>query len=446
MRIVIAGAGDIGFHLARLLSDEQQDIVLIDHNADVLHYAATHLDVHVLQGDSASISVLEEAQINRTSLFLAMTTSEKNNLVSSILAKKMGARQTVARVSNVEYLTESQRNSFQELGIDSIICPTQLAAREIDRLIRQSNVTDLFAFEQGTLNLAGIVVDSKSRLINRTIEEVNQEQGEQSFRPIALQRSDHTILPRPETVIHRNDHIYFLSTDKRMKEVLGNFGKNPRKIRNVMVIGGDEVGFKTAQLLEDDYNVVIVERDKEQCKKLAAHLRRTLIVNGDPSNIDLLKEENLENMDAFVALTPNSETNILTSLLAEELGIHKTVALVDNVDYTRISQNIGVDTIINKKLIAANNVFRFVRKGNIAAITSLHGVDAEIIEFVLQKQNRLTKYPIKALHFPEQAIVAGIIRGEETIFPTGNTIMQKDDKVIVFAQHTAIPKVEKLFR
>ena len=446
MRIVIAGAGDIGFHLAKLLSDEQQDIVLIDTNPDVLHFATTHLDVFSVQGDSASIRVLEQAEVSRASLFLAMTTSEKNNLVSSILAKKMGARQTVARVSNQEYLTEAQRVSFQELGVDSIICPTQLAAHEIDRLIRQTSVTDLFNFEQGTLTLAGIVVDSHSPLANRHISDFAKEENELMFRPIALLRGRSTILPRPDTQILKNDHIYFISNAKNMKKVLGKFGKNPMKVRNVMIIGGGELGLKASQMLEEDYNVVIVESDKEQCKQLAAKLNSSLIVNGDPNNIELLKEENLVNMDAFVAITPNAETNILTSLLAEELGTPKTIALVDNVEYTRISQNIGVDTIINKKLIAANNVFRFVRKGNIEAITSLHGVDAEIIEFVLEKQNRLTRNPLKSLHFPDEAVIAGIIRGEETLFPDGNTVLEKGDKVIVFAQHTAIPKVEKLFR
>lgn len=445
MRIIIAGAGDIGFHLARLLSHEQQDIVLIDMDDEVLHYAATHLDVSTIAGDSASIKILEQAEVSKASLFLAMTTSEKNNLVSCILAKKMGAGQTVARVSNQEYLTDAQRESFCELGIDSIICPTQLAANEVIRLIDQTTVTDLFDFEEGRLTLAGVLIDSSSPVVNFTVGEIQERSG-QYFRPIAVQRGDKTIIPRENTVIYRKDHLYFLTTRKQIQEVLQLVGKSPVKVRNVMIIGGTEIGLKAAQLLENNYNVVIIEKDKHICKRLASELTSALVIKGDPSNMELLKEEGLERMDVFIAVTPNSETNIITSLLAEESGIVKTIALVDNVDYTHISQNIGVDTLINKKLIAANNVFRYVRKGNIEAIASLHGVDAEIIEFVIEKENRLTKNPISKLHFPREAVVAGVIRGSETLFPTGNTILQKNDRVIVLSQNKAIPKVEKLFR
>ena len=446
MKIVIAGAGDIGFHLARLLSIEQQDIVLIDSSSEVLEYASAHLDVQIVQGDSASIGVLEKADVSKASLFLAMTTSEKNNLMSSILAKKMGARQTIARVNNQEYLSDVQRQSFLELGIDSIICPTQLAALECVRLIDQSTVTDLFDFENGKMTLAGIVLDDSSPLVNFTYSEISQRHSGQFFRPIAVMRGDRTIIPTPDTVIHRNDHMYFITQKKDMSDVLQIVGKSPVKVKNIMIVGGGEVGLKTAQLLEGAFNVVIVDKDKECCKRLARYLKKALIINGDPNNIELLKEEGLVKMDAFIALTPNSETNIITSLIAEDQGVFKTIALVDNIDYMRISQNIGIDTIINKKLIAANNVFRFVRKGSVEAIASLHGIDAEIIEFSIEKENRLTKRMLGELHLPERSVVAGIIRADESLFPDDNFILKKGDKVIVFAQHEAISQVEKLFR
>jgi trk system potassium uptake protein TrkA len=208
----------------------------------------------------------------------------------------------------------------------------------------------------------------------------------------------------------------------------------------------DELGLKTASLIEDKYYVVVVEQNKEYCKRMTGALNKTLIVRGDPSNIELLQEEGLDRMDALIALTPNSESNIITCLLAKDHGVHKTIAFVDNMDYTRISQSIGVDTLINVKLIAANNVFRFVRKGKIEAIASLDGVDAEIIEFVIQKDNRLTKTAIGELHLPEDAVIAGVIRGEQHFFPDADFIIQKDDKVIVFAQYSAISRVERIFR
>ena len=446
MKIVIAGAGAMGFHVAKLLAEEQQDIVLIDLSQDELDYAASHLDVATIQGDSASIDILEQADLAKASLFLALTASEKNNLMSAILAKKMGARKTIARVQNQEYLTEKEKKTFAELGVDTLICPTKLAANEIVRLAEQSTLTDLYEFEDGKLLLAGITLDDNSPLVNRTIEEVVDENQGAFFRPIAILRGDSTILPRGHTILRRRDHIYFLTHKPKIKEVLQIIGKNPVKVKNIMLIGGTEIGIKTAQTLEQNYNLTVVEKQKNTCKRLANVLNDALIIQGDPSNIELLQEEGLGRMDAFIALTPNSETNIITSLVAEESGVSKTIALVDNVDYTHISQNIGIDTIINKKLITANNIFRYVRKGKIEAITSLHGVDAEIIEFAIHKDNRLTKKPIKDLYFPDKAVIAGIIRGEESIFPTGDFILQREDKVIVFAQHEAIATVEKLFK
>lgn len=446
MKIVIAGAGDVGFHLAKLLSMEQQDIVLIDRDQDVLDFAATHLDVSTLYGDSASIKVLKQAEVGKARLFLAVTTSEKNNLITAILAKKLGARQTIARVNNQEYLEPEQRANFQELGIDSLISPTLLAANEIVRLLGQSRVTDIFDFENGKLSLIGVSVDDNSPIMNRTVEEVAAENPGLYFKPIAILRGDRTILPRGFTQIRKRDHVYFLSNKERLDEILTIVGKeDPVRMRNIMIIGGTEIGLKTAQLLEKDYNVTVIELSKENCKGLASSLNEALIIKGDPSNVELLKEEGLSRMDAFIALTPNSETNIITSLVASEEGVRKTISLVDNVDYTHISQNIGIDTIINKKLIAANNIFRFVRKGKIEAIASLHGVDAEIIEYLIHKDNRLTKKPIKDLHFPDKAVIAGIIRGEESIFPKGDFQLQKGDKVIVFTQHESLGKIERLF-
>jgi trk system potassium uptake protein TrkA len=240
--------------------------------------------------------------------------------------------------------------------------------------------------------------------------------------------------------------LYFVAPKREIENVLQIFGKDIVRVRNIMITGGDELGLKTASLLEDKYNVVVVEQNKEYCKRMTGALNKTLIVRGDPSNIELLQEEGLDRMDALIALTPNSESNIITCLLAKDHGVHKTIAFVDNMDYTRISQSIGVDTLINVKLIAANNVFRFVRKGKIEAIASLDGVDAEIIEFVIQKDNRLTKTAIGELHLPEDAVIAGVIRGEQHFFPDADFIMQKDDKVIVFAQYSAISRVERIFR
>ncbi len=446
MKIVIAGAGDIGFHLAKLLSFEQKNIVLIDISAEVLDYAQSHIDVQVIRGDSGSVSILESAGADEADLFLAVTTSEKTNLVSAILAKKMGARQTIARVNNVEYLEAATRQMFCELGVDSLISPRALAAQEIERLVRQSSLTDHFEFEGGKVSLFGITLDSQSTVINQTIDHIAEVHKKFRFKPIAILRGHNTIIPRGGTILRANDHLYFITERENIDEVLEVFGKKGNKASRIMIVGGTDVGLRSAELLEGEYHVTIVDNDKATCKDLVDCLSHSLVIKGDPGNVELLLEEGLKKMDVFIAVTPNSETNIITSLMAKEYGIRKTIALVENADYTHISQNIGVDTIINKKLIAANNIFRYVRKGKIEAITSLHGVDAEIIEFIIQKSNRLTKYPLRELHFPNNALIGGVIRKDTSLIPDGNFQLQLDDKVIVFALPEAINAVEKMFR
>lgn len=446
MRIIIAGAGDVGFHLAELLSFESHDIILIDNNQDVLDYAATHLDVMAIAGDSSSIDILQQSNVERTDLVLAVTTSEKNNLITAILAKKMGAKQTIARVSNEEYLVPEQRATFNELGIDSLISPRRLAALEIQRLIVQCSFTDVFEFENGKMSVLGLTLGDASPLLNRTLADINWDSLNTECRPMAILRGHKTIIPRGQTTMQANDHVYFISRTSDTSKLEQVLDKKRISIRNIMIIGGTGLAFDTAKLLEKDYSVTLVAPNKERCKYLAEHLTDTLVINGEASNIDLLEEEGLNRMDAFIALSPNSETNIITSLTAKNHGVYKTIAQVENKEYVHISQNIGVDTLINKKLIAANNIFRFVRKGRIEAIASLNGVDAEIIEFSLHRENQVTKKPLKELHFPLQALIGGVIRGDEAIIPDGNFQLRVNDKVIVFTLPEAIAKVERMFR
>jgi trk system potassium uptake protein TrkA len=446
MKIVIAGAGDVGFHLAGLLTSENQDIILIDNNQDVLDYAATHLDVLTLGGDCAAIETLERADISAARLFLAVTTSEKTNLITAILAKKMGAKQVIARVSSENYLEPQQRAMFQELGIDNLISPRKLAAEEIYRLLQQCSFTDVFEFEKGKLSLLGATLDQNSPLVDMQLRDMPSYDFDVELRPIAILRGHRTIIPRGDTVLRRNDHIYFITCSDRIEEVNEIVGKRQINVRNVMILGGNDLGFATAKRLEKEYNVTLVEKSKERCRYLNEELHNTLIINGDFANFDLLEEEGLNRMDAFIALTGNSETNIIASLTAKNHGVYKTIAQVENKEYVHISQNIGVDTLINKKLIAANNIFRFVRKGRVEAITSLHGVEAEVIEYVIHKNNQLTRKPLKDLHFPDTAMIGGVIRGEQSLIPDGDFQLQIDDKVIVFALPQAIGKLEQLFR
>jgi len=446
MKIIIAGAGAVGFHLAELLAKENQDITLVDVNEEVLQHAATHLDVMTLRGDATSISVLEEAQAKNADLFMAVTTSESTNLLLAILAKQTGAKKTVARIKNPEYFEDSQRDNFKNLGIDVLISPRLLASQEVVRLVKRASFTDIYEFENGKISVVGFTLDTTCPLINRTIRDIDNDNDDFYFRGIALLRNHMTIIPRGDTILRKGDHLYIAVRQSQIDKALRFVGKQLKEIRKVMIIGGTALALQAAKLLEKEYQVSVVLSCKDTGKRFVEQLDNALVIHADPSNIDILKEEGLERMDAFVALTPNSETNIITSLIAEEVGVYKTIASVDNVNYTHISQNIGIDTIINKKLIAANNIFRFIRRGRVKAIASLHGVDAEMIEFEIHKKNRLLKHPIRNLHLPTQCVIAGVVRGEQSYIPDGDFRFKIKDKVIVFALPEAIRKVEELFK
>jgi len=446
MKIVIAGAGDVGFHLAELLSYENQDIILIDNDRDVLKYASTHLDILSVEGDSSSIEVLQQAEVGTAQLFVAVTTNQNNNLVTAMLAKKMGAKHCIARVRNSEYLDEGQQECFKELGVDSLISPRSLASMEILRLIKQCTFTDVFEFDDGKMSLVGITLNSRSSLLNRQLSEVYHNGEARKYRPMAILRGQKTLMPNGDTILRKDDHVYFVSPKEYINELEEMGGEEKVKVKKIMIVGGTGLAYETAKLLENDYNITLIEKDKERCRMLAEHLSKTLIIYGEPSNTDLLLEEGLPNMDAFIALTVNSETNFIACLTAKNFGVHRTIAQVENKAYTHISQEIGVDTLINQKLIAANNIFRYVRKGKVESITSLHGVDAEVIEYMVHKKSQITKKPLKDLHFPDTARVGGVVRTDESYIPDGNFQLQKGDRVIVFAMPEAIPKLDTLFR
>lgn len=445
MNIVIAGAGDMGYHLAEQLSYENQDIILIDVDKDVLDNASSHLDVMTVLGDSTSLEVLKNANVKDASMFMAVTTSEKTNIVAAVLAKQLGAKRVIARVRNHDYLIPEHDVYFKNLGIDNIISPTMLCSGEIYRMIKNSTFTDVFEFEGGKLNVVGITLDQYCSLVNKKIADMRNDSLFEDIRIIAIVRDQMTIIPRGNTIIRNNDHVFFISNKKAVSSIIELLGQQMVKISNVMIIGGDDMALTTALKLENEYRVTLVHKDKERCKWLSERLNSTLVINGDYKNIDLLVEEGLEQMQAFISLTESSETNIITSLTAKNHGVYKTIAHVDTREYIHISHSIGVDSLINKKLVAANQVTRFLRKGTVEAVSGIYGVDAEIIQYVITKNNRVTKNSLKDLHFPDTAIVAGVIRGEKVFIPDGDFTLQMDDKVIVLALPAAKIALEKLF-
>ncbi len=445
MRIIIAGAGDVGFHLAKLLVQENQDIALIDTDGEKLKYAAEHLDIATIKGNSISYSVLEEANVSKASLVIAATNSEETNISTCIIAKHLGAKRTIARVRNTEFLLKREKLDLQKLGIDEIISTETLAAREIKRLLKDVAFTDSFEFDRGLLNLVGISIEEESPMAGKTVTEAAYLNPENNFLTVAILRSNKTIIPRGDVTFHIGDHVYFIAQKDAMNHILGLSGKERKRIKNIMILGGNEVGVHTAKKLSLKFNVKLIEADKDRCFELADELRGTLVIHGNGSDVELLEEEGIDQMDAFIAVTDNSETNIISCLVAKNHKVKKTIALVENMDYIHLSQNIGVDTMINKKLIAANFIFRHIRKGEVLSLTSLHGVDAEVVEFEVSTKSPVVGKKLKSINFPKSAIVGGVIRNGRSYTPNGDFSFEALDHVVVVAQPECIHKVESYF-
>ncbi len=445
MNIVIAGAGDMGYHLAEQLSYDNKDITLIDTDREVLDYVASKLDVLTVQGDATSFEILKRANVNRASMVLAVTTSEKTNIVTAVLAKQLGAKRVMARVRNHSYMDPENLSYFQNLGIDNLISPTMLCSKHIFNMIENSSFTEVFDFEGGKLNIVGITLDQSNPLVNQRIMDTKSNPIFEDIRIIAILRDQKTLIPRGGTIIRNNDHVFFISNKKNTQTIMEVLGQEKHTIKNVMIIGGDDMALTTALRLEDHFRVTLINKDKERCKWLAENLKNSLVINGDYKNVELLIEEGLEQMDAFLALTESSETNIIASLTAKNHGVYKTIAHVDTREYIHISHSIGVDSLINKKLVAANEISRFLKKGTVEAVSGIYGVDAEFIQYSVCKNNRLIKKPLRELHFPDSAIVAGVIRAEKVFIPDGDFQLDLNDKAIVLALPEAKTALEKLF-
>ena len=448
MKIIIAGAGEVGFHLAKLLSFESQNITLIDTSREALAHADTHLDIRVVRGDSTSIAVLKDSRVDETDLVIAVTSSETTNITVCVLAKQLGAKRTIARISNTEFIDRKDEVGFEKFGIDELISPESLAANEIELLLNQSAFNDTYEFEDGALTMIGFNLSRTSAFVGKSVKEVGKLYPEFRYVPIAMQRygTQYTLIPRGDTQFKEGDQVYFITCRNGVEQIFKLTGKVRQEIKNVMILGGSKIGYKTAKdLCKSSFRVKLIESNKEKAFEIADDIPGCLVINGDGRNVDLLSEESIEDMDAFIAVTGKSETNIMSCLVAKSKGVKKAIALVENMDYFQLSHSIGIDTLINKKLLAANNIFRYVRKGEVVAMTKLNNMNAELLEFVVYSQSKVCNKKIKDLDFPISAIIGGVVRNGEGIIALGDFEIRNGDRVVVCCLPQSIGKVEKLF-
>ncbi len=445
MKIIIAGAGEVGYHLAKQLSSEEHDISVIDVDSTHLERTDSSTDVMTIQGSSTAIKILKQASVEKTDLVVAVTSSESININTAVISKNLGAKRTIARVSNAEYIAPENKEMFKSLGVDHLIYPEELAANEVVKLIERSAATDVLEFEDGKLSLIGLKLDKSVPVLRMSMRELSDKHDTTAFRIVAIHRGMHTIIPRGEDIFLPNDQVFVITKPEGIDEIIQVAGKENTKLQNIMILGGGKIGRKTAKMLENNVNIKLVEADTDKTTDLADYLQRTLVIRGDGRDLDLLAQEGIIDMDAFIAVTNDAETNIITSLMAKHLGVAKTITQVDNVDYIPLTQTIGLDSLINKKLITANSITRFIRKANIVSLATLQGIDAEVLEYVVKPKSTITKGPIKGLKFPKNAIIGGYVRDDVGAIADGDTVFVAGDKVVVFTLPDVISKVEKFF-
>jgi trk system potassium uptake protein TrkA len=444
-RIIIAGAGEVGKYLAKMLSKENHNITVIDTDNERLAAIGSQYDLLTILGSGSSFATLEDAKIKGADLFIAVTHSEEVNLISAVLAKRLGAKKTIARIDNLEYIHPLRRMHFINMGVDRMIYPEKIAAKEIISLIRQTGTNQIFEFSGGRLKLFVVTLDDDAPIVNMSLKEASAFTNRIDYRAVAIERDNKTIIPSGDDVLKSGDNVYVITSPEGIDSLLKNSGKEEEKIEHVMIIGGSRIGQKVAKELSSTCRVKLLEFDEKKALELAEKLDRCLVLHGDGRNLDLLVEEDIQEMDAFIAVTGDSETNILACALAKKFGVNRTIAEIENFDYFDIAAKMGIESIINKKLSAASHIYTFTMNAEVAAIKCLTGTDAELLEFVVNDHAKITKDLLRNINFPEEAIVGGIIRGTKSFIAKGDTHIKVGDKVVVFSLPSALQKVEKFF-
>lgn len=445
MKIIIAGAGEVGSHLARMLSNENHDITVIDDDVKKLDDISTLADISSIMGDLTTFKTLNAANVKGANLFIAVSPDESRNVISATLAKQMGAKKTIARIDNDEYLHHENKEIFISMGIDYLFYPEKIAATEVIALLGNTRTTEYVNFASGKLSLVVLHFDSSSPIVNKTLLEVSEKHEHLKYRTVAISRNDITIIPKGSDYFREGDMVYVITASNYVNEVMSFSGRTGFDIHNVMILGGGKIGQRIAMDLQNEVNVKLVDYNSEKAKKLAEMLDNTLVINEDGRKTEVMIEEHLGDMDAFIAVTGRSETNILAAMLAKRMGVKKVIAEIENINYINLAESMGVDTIINKKLITASNIFRFTMDTDVQAIKCLNGCDAEVLEFIAKPDSIITKSQIKDVKFPKNALIGGIVRGEKVFIGSGSFEIKAYDRVVVFSLPDAIQKVGKYF-
>lgn len=442
MKIVIAGAGEVGTHLAKLLSNENQDIIIIDSDEEkLLKLESYNMLTHI--GNPVSFKTLRNAGAENCDLFIAVTPFETDNVLACEIAKSLGAEKAVARIDNYDFLREENRPFFTTRGIDDLIYPEYLAAEEMAVALKRAWVRNWFELCNGELIIIGVKIRDNADMVGMPLRDLFKMSNYAHIS--AIKRNHETIIPRGDDYIRANDIVYIATTNGDMQNIRTLCGKSDINIKKIMIMGGSRIAVQLAMKVGDDYKITIIDSNLNRCEELAERLPDCSIIHGDGRNFEILEEEGIEEMDAFIALTESSETNILGCLAAKEYGVKKTIAEVENIQFISEAEALNIGTIINKKLLASSRIFQFLLDSDSTNAKCLALADAEVAELIAKKGSKITSAKIKDLSLSRDLTIAGMLRDGKGYLVQGDTQIQEGDRVVVFCLSGAIHKVEKLF-
>ena len=446
MKVIVVGAGEVGFHLAQRLSEESQDVVLVDADPERAEFASQHLDVLTIVGNGASISTLESAGVKGARMLLAVTSRDEVNLIACLAAKRLGVEYTMARISNPEYYRRGSVLSREQMGIDLMVNPERECAWETYQLLQSAAATDVAQFADGRVQLIGLRVKPGAPVLGKTLAQLGEQFHEFHYVTAAIVRNDETFVPKGGDVILEGDQIYILAPTAEIQGIPPLAGYDRFQLRRVMIAGGSPEAQYLGELLEDHgVECTILDCNRRRCLELAERLPRSLVLHADATDLELLEMEGVSGIDGYVSATGNDETNLLSSLLAKSVGARKVVSLIHKFEYLRLVPKVGIDASVSPRLSTVNAILRYVRRGRVMTVASLAGIDAEAIEFQVDQDSAVAGKALQDISFPRQGIVGTIIRGDAIIIPRGEDVILPGDEVIVFALPAAIPEVEKLF-
>jgi len=445
VRIVIVGAGEVGFHIASRLALEHKDVVVVDNNTEALRRVREGLDVQAIEGCGSSPTILEKVGLREADILLAVTDSDETNLVACLFASLLSPTTIkLARIRGEDYLQYEDVLKNDPYRIDVIINPEAEAVKAVDRLLKVPGAVDVGEFADGRIKLIGVRLDSDSPVAGTKLVDLHRKTGEKKILIAAIVRKERLIIPSGKDELLEGDIVYFVSEENELKVALKIFGKKAEPLNSVLLVGGGNLGLKLAKALEGlSVHTKLIEKDSERCRELAQLLDKVVVLHGDGSEQGLLQEENIRDMDVVATLTGDEETNVLTSLLAKRMGAQKTVTRISRFSYFPLVSAIGLDHVVSSRLAAINTILQYVRRGKVLSAMTLKGEEAEVLEAIAMETSDIVGKPIQKIRFPKGALVIAIIRDKDVIIPTGESVIQPKDQIVILSTRQGMPQVEK---